>query len=132
MRKGERAAVKAKFGGRCAYCGEPLPERWHVDHLEPVMRDIIHVPGRGFVSGEMQRPERHVASNLMPACPPCNIDKHSMSLEAWRTKLARTCEVLRRHNPTYRHGVRFGLIAETGAQVTFYFERLQEATDGGR
>lgn len=35
----ERDRIKAKFGGRCAYCGEVLPDKgWHVDHAEPVGR----------------------------------------------------------------------------------------------
>jgi hypothetical protein len=59
----------------------------------------------------------------MPACPPCNIDKHSMSLEGWRTKLQDATGVLARNNPTYRHAIRFGLVQETGAAITFYFER---------
>jgi hypothetical protein len=29
LNKEARSALKAKFGGRCAYCGVELGERWH-------------------------------------------------------------------------------------------------------
>jgi len=40
LTKAQRAVLREKFGGRCAYCGCELPEKgWHADHLEPVMRE---------------------------------------------------------------------------------------------
>lgn len=123
LTKAEREQVRMKFGGRCAYCGELLGDRWHADHFEPVERIIKYVSGKGAVqTGECYRPERHRLDNMMPACPPCNIDKHSMTLEGWRRKLQDATNVLMRNNPTYRHAKRFGLLTETGARVTFHFE----------
>lgn len=72
--------------------------------------------------GEIYRPENDKVENLMPACPPCNIDKHSFSMEEWRRKLQDATNVLSRNSPTYRHAKRFGLVKETGANVVFYFE----------
>lgn len=72
----------------------------------------------------MSKPLLDVPENMMPACPPCNIDKHCMSMEGWRLKLSRTLGVLSRNNPTYRHAVRFGLVAETDKPIVFYFERV--------
>lgn len=124
LSKLERAEIYAKFNGRCAYCGEPLGGHWHVDHLEPVVRDSVWVRGRGFVpTGKLQRPHNDRPDNLLPACPPCNIDKHALALEEWRGKLQRQCQVLARHSTGYRHARRFGLIIETGAPVVFHFER---------
>lgn len=124
--KAERAKLREKFGGRCAYCGNPLGERWHADHLKPVMRELVYVSGKGAVStGKMWNPENHNADNMMPACAPCNIDKHSMSLESWRQKLHGSAGVLTRNSPTYRHAKRFGLIVETEARIEFYFERYK-------
>lgn len=124
LSKADREAVRAKFGGRCAYCGEHLGERWHADHFEAVVRDMRYEPGRGFVpTGTMLRPQHDTLANLMPACAPCNIDKGSNSLDWWRGKLQGATGVLARNNPTYRHARRFGLVAETGAQIVFYFER---------
>ncbi|KVN20693.1 MULTISPECIES: DNA methyltransferase [unclassified Burkholderia] len=82
-----------------------------------------------FKSGPPTRPEHDVLENFMPACAPCNIDKHAMPLEAWRAKLSRTLDVLNRSYPTYRHARRFGLLTETPAPIIFYFERV--AADAG-
>ena len=136
LNKTRRAALHAMFGGRCAYCGTQLGDLWHADHVESVQRKLQHVRGKGFVAtGELYRPEHDTITNLMPACPPCNIDKHSMSLEGWREKLARTLDVLQRNNPTYRHALRFGMLEERPAPVVFYFERAgasQDSAAGGR
>ena len=123
LTKAQREQVRMKFGGRCAYCGEPLGERWHVDHLLPVERELKWIPGKGPVAtGKLWRTENDTLDNMMPSCPPCNIDKHSMSLEGWRRKLQDAANVLTRNNPTYRNAKRFGLVKETGAVVTFHFE----------
>lgn len=130
LTKEQRATLKAKFGGRCAYCGIELGDRWHADHFEPVQRELKYISGQGLkATGKLERPERDTLANMMPACGPCNIDKHSMSLEQWRGKLGRAPEVLGLYNPTYRHAIRFGLVIETQAKVTFFFER-QEALAG--
>lgn len=132
LTKAERAQVRGMFGGLCAYCGCQLPERWHADHFEHVERKMkwALAPNgsrRLVATGEAHRPERDTLANMMPACPPCNIDKHSMTLEDWRTKLGCTLEVLNRNNPTYRHAVRFGLVEETPEPIVFYFERVRDA-----
>lgn len=123
LTKAQREAVKLKFGGRCAYCGEPLGDRWHADHFEAVVRDLEWKDGRLVATGTMLRPQHDTLDNLMPACAPCNIDKGPNSLEWWRGKLQSATAVLARNNPTYRHAKRFGLVAETGASIKFYFEQ---------
>jgi 5-methylcytosine-specific restriction endonuclease McrA len=121
LTKQQREALRAKYEGRCAYCGEQLGDRWHADHLEPVRREWWKK------EGGMERPENDHLANLMPACAPCNIDKHAMSLEEWRKKLERAPEVLTRNNPTYRHALRFGLVCEMGSRVVFLFECTEAA-----
>lgn len=126
LTKQQRETLRMKFAGCCAYCGHSLGKVWHADHFKPVLRDAIWESGAGFkFTGGLLKPERDTLDNLMPACPPCNIDKHSMSLEGWRQKLQRATEVLAKSNPTYRHAVRFGLVNETAARVVFYFEKVQ-------
>lgn len=128
LTKKQREDLRLKFAGRCAYCGELLGDRWHADHIERVERKLELVRDgyrtRLRTTGEVYRPERDRIENLNPACAPCNIDKSAMGLEAWRSKLQRAADVLRRNQPTYRHALRFGLVQETGAIVTFYFERV--------
>lgn len=131
LTKQQRDTLRAKFDGRCAYCGAPLGERWHADHIEAVERKLEFVRDgystRMRTTGEVHRPERDCIENLNPACAPCNIDKHAMSLEGWRTKLQNAPGVLTRNQPTYRHAIRFGLVAETGAHVVFHFEKAASA-----
>lgn len=133
LTKIQRETLRGKFGGRCAYCGDPLADRWHADHFENVERKMKWAEADGrrrlVCTGEVHRPERDTIANLMPACAPCNIDKHAMTLEDWRGKLQRAAEVLARNQPTYRHAVRFGLVQETGAPVVFYFERNAAALE---
>ncbi len=50
--------------GRCLYCGRA--DRMQVDHIVPV------ASGGG-----------NEASNLAPACKPCNFDKRALPLRAW-------------------------------------------------
>lgn len=118
----QREELRLRFGGLCAYCGCPLGDRWHADHFEPVMRQWWKK------DGSMDNPQHDTLENLMPSCAPCNIDKHAMALERWRLKLQRATDVLRRNHPTYRHALRFGLVAETGDPVRFHFELAAPTT----
>ena len=39
MTKKDRQIVFDKYNGKCAYCGCELVKGWHVDHIEPIVRD---------------------------------------------------------------------------------------------
>lgn len=120
LTKKQRAELRDKFGGRCAYCGVDLPERWHADHYEAVKRGVSsYVTGRDAL-----HPENHRMENMMPSCPPCNISKGSMSLEVWREWLAGHVNSLNAYHPIYRLAKAYGLIQETGEPVVFYFEKF--------
>lgn len=123
LTKAQRAALHAKFGGRCAYCGCELGARWHADHLEPVERKLAVRGGRLVATGELYKPENDRLDNFMPSCAPCNLSKHSMPLESWRGWLAGHVNSLNQYHPIYRLAKVYGLITETGAPVTFHFER---------
>jgi hypothetical protein len=131
LTKAQRAALRAMFDGRCAYCGAELGVLWHADHVEPCERKLTYdrKSHRLVATGEFHKPESNRIDNFMPSCPPCNIDKHAMPLEAWREKLARTLDVLRRNNPTYRHALRFGMLEEKPAPIVFHFERVRQEGD---
>lgn len=71
----DRKAVLAKTGGRCAYCGCELSKGRHVDHVEPIRRNVDET---------CEYPENDCEENYLPACASCNINKHSMPLESFR------------------------------------------------
>ncbi len=150
LSKKQRAVLFAMFGGLCAYCGQPLPEKgWHADHLEPVQREwwkalrnkttakwdetkqcVVQVETDRKVT--MGYPERDTFENHLPACAPCNIDKGSHTLEAWRKSLEQRVEVCRRNHSAFRFAERFGLVAQIKTAVVFHFEEVkaEEAGNG--
>ena len=118
LTKIQREELKQKYGGHCAYCGEVLGSKWHADHLIAVVRDLT--------TGKPEKPEHDVIENLMPACPPCNHNKRSLSLENWRDLLThyRDVQVIRDCSQ-FRHLVRFGLIDIKKEPLVFYFEKYE-------
>lgn len=66
-----RQAIRNKYRGRCSYCGDTLPDRWHVDHRWPKALDG---------SNDMD--------NLMPSCRSCNSLKSDYEPEMFRAIVA--------------------------------------------
>lgn len=128
LTKAQRASLHAMFDGRCAYCGAELGNRWHSDHKEPVLRD--YAPKTSENPQGMLHLNRDTMENQVPACSPCNLDKASMSLEQWRTKLESSIASLQRYSSTWRHALRFGLVAPAAPAVVFYFERAAQQSKG--
>ena len=128
LTKQQRTDLKMKFGGHCAYCGCELGDKWHADHIEAVKRDIIYVGGGKLISGEMTKPHLDTIENMNPACVPCNLNKSSMSIEGWRGVLGGYRKALIRDSHTFRHSLRFGLVACTDKPVMFFFETYQQGT----
>lgn len=124
LTKQQRADLRNMFGGRCAYCGCELPEKgWHADHVTPVERKWW-IKTKGPVP--LFFPERDVYANLMPACRPCNLDKHASSLESWRKQLEDKVGVCRRNYNAFSHAERFGLVHVTEKPIVFWFERCSD------
>lgn len=124
LTKTQREGLRKKFDGACAYCGHPLGDRWHADHFEAVQRCMVVRGGRLVASGVMDKPENDRLDNFMPSCVPCNLSKHSMTLEGWRGWLAGHMNSLNKYHSVYRLVKAYGLVVETGKPVTFYFERI--------
>ncbi|EBN0859010.1 HNH endonuclease [Salmonella enterica] len=116
--KKQRAELRMKFGGRCAYCGCELPEKgWHADHVEAVLRkseQCMKAAAKGIfklkATGEFYRPEAERLENLFPACAPCNLLKASYSLEMFREQVSLQVERGRKSSMNFRTAERFGLI----------------------
>lgn len=124
LKKAEREQVRLKYGGHCAYCGVLLGDRWHADHFDAVWREPERVNGHYTGAIVMGRKANHVIDNMMPACVPCNLSKAAMPLEIWRERIAGHLNSLNSYHPIYRLTKAYGLIAETGAPVVFYFEKV--------
>lgn len=125
--KRQRDALRAKFDGRCAYCGNPL-DKMHADHLEPCIRLNTDPWGVRLPAAEcrMMKPERNVVANMMPACAPCNLHKGGYTLEGWRDIIQRSAAIVGKQTSTFRAGERFGVIVVTNKPVRFYFETLAQ------
>ncbi len=119
LTEAQREELKQKYDGHCAYCGDPLDDKWHADHYEAVKRDLV--------TGKPDKPENDVYENMMPSCAPCNWNKRSMSLESWRSLLAHYRDVqVVRDCSQMRHLMRFGLVEFIQKPVEFYFEKWEQ------
>lgn len=68
------ADVRQKFAnqnGECFWCHEDISGKFHVDHVMPISRGGTNDP-----------------SNLVLACPKCNMHKHNKLPEDWMRMLA--------------------------------------------
>lgn len=120
LTKAEREIVKSMFDGHCAYCGVELGERWHVDHIEAIIRNTYR---KQSGAPDILRPNNHRMDNLFPACISCNIDKGAQSVESFREWIRMHLSSLHRQ-ANFKNVMRHGLIVETGAPIVFYFERF--------
>lgn len=117
--KAVQREVKARFGGRCRYCGEQV-EKLCIDHIHPVARKHwLEDEGK-----DVNDPE-----NLMPACFSCNNFKMSFDLEQFRRELAAQVIRGRKHSINFRLAERFGLIEVKEKPIKFYFEKMKAMGD---
>lgn len=130
MKKAVREQIFNKYGGKCAYCGCDLQKGWHVDEIEPVRRNFNwNQDKRRYEVNKdnpMCHPERLHIDNQNPSCPSCNINKHSESLESFRSAIKGYMKHLNEVSTQYKIAKRYGLITETDIDVKFYFETLNE------
>lgn len=126
MKKSDREIIFNKYGGKCAYCGCDLEKGWHVDELLPCRRNFKYdkVKSQYVTDGTCLHPERLHLDNQMPACPSCNINKHSMSLEDFRRQISGFMKHLNEVNTQYKIAKRYGLVQEDIKPIVFYFETI--------
>lgn len=82
----KRERVFAKYGGKCAYTGQPLGNDWQIDHLVPVIRIRKNKYCKMELSEEDKAWNKRCENieNLMPACRIVNHYKFCDSLEQFR------------------------------------------------
>jgi 5-methylcytosine-specific restriction endonuclease McrA len=134
MKKDERLKVFNKTNGRCAYCGNILEKGWHVDHKEPILRKMKEVKGyltnegqwvpSRYINDGCENPEMDCFENMLAACPSCNINKHSGSVENFRDLIANFIKSLNSYSVQYAIAKRYGLVVEVEKPVVFYFETI--------
>lgn len=126
MTKEIREAVFKKCGGRCAYCGCELKKGWHIDHIQPVVRDSKwdSQKGKFIQTGTCRKPQNDSLENYNPACPSCNIQKNSFSIEEFRKNIKQFVSSLNQYSTQYKFAKRYGLVTENDIEVKFYFETL--------
>ena len=143
LSKKQRAIIREMFGGFCAYCGYPLGERWHADHVEPLYRITKFVRdsngslvvNKGRIKTALvgsHNPQNERLDNYFPACISCNIDKASEPLEMWRKHLQDKCNIALRASTPLRHAQRFGLVQFSDAPIVFYFESFTKNREAGK
>ena len=115
--KKQRQQMFDKYDGKCAYCGCELKAGFHIDHIQPIRRNS---------DGSCLNPQNESIENLNPACPSCNIMKHSMSLEQFRKSIKQFVQSLNLYNNQYKFAKKYDLIQETDKDVIFYFETLNK------
>jgi 5-methylcytosine-specific restriction endonuclease McrA len=116
-----RKGVLVKFGGKCAYCGDPLTlKTLQIDHVEPLRR------------GEKDRLKRGPNNflNYFPSCQSCNCSKSTMDIEKWRSEISLKIDRLKRDSSTYRLCLRFGFIKENRKGIVFHFESYKGGQNG--
>ena len=116
MTKSERESARTMFGGRCAYCGCELGERFHADHIDPIFR--------GWEGDTRpKRAGKDEKENIFPSCQRCNLWKSTLSVEDFRNAIKHQTFQLNRDSSNYRMAKDFCLITENDTPVIFYFER---------
>ena len=119
-KKEERKAIFDKYKGHCSYCGEPLQKGWHVDHSKPLRRNR---------DGSTENPENDTFENKIPACASCNINKHSMTVEEFRSLIKGFVKSLNIYSTQYKIAKRYGLLKETDNDIIFHFEKHAQKID---
>lgn len=122
MKKAEREIVRMKFGGKCAYCGCELTKSFHVDHIEPIVRN--------WWNGTCNKPQNENEANYNPSCASCNTMKSSHSLDEFRRIIGQFTNSLNLYSTQYKFAKRYGLVQETEKEVVFYFETLLNKDNG--
>ena len=110
----DRRAVYEKTKGRCAYCGTFLDiGRMQVDHWWPQ-----------FLAHLERNKDNNRFSNLLPACQKCNLHKHGMRPEVWRSELKRQVDMLKK-NSQFDRALRFGQVEIVDKPIVFWFEQAE-------
>jgi len=108
--KNKRDKIKAKFNGKCAYCGNYLTS-FEVDHFFALHREENFPKSLISILNDYD--------NLVPACRSCNRAKIS-NIEYLRKQVINGFDNLYKKSALFRKLVRFGMIER---DVIFEYEK---------
>lgn len=130
-----RQQVRDKYGGKCAYTGQPLGEDWQVDHVNSQYQHAYYYTGEEDYN-EYTKKCHHV-DNLLPALRIVNHYKRTKNLEQFRryltdfhkrlSKLPKTTRVpATERRIKYMNAVAdaFGITVDKPFSGNFWFERV--------
>lgn len=129
--KKDRAIIKQKFDGKCAYTGTELKDDWQVEHIKPIRRN--------WWENSALFEKDHRIDNMVPVQRIVNHYKHSLTLEDYRKRLLMLHERLKKlpKNPRTDKGKKrkaymlevaelFGVTEDKPFSGIFYFEKNTE------
>lgn len=123
--KKQREILFQKYDGKCTYCGCELVKGWHVDHVEPILRNRYwDNDKRRWITDGCHHPHLDVIDNMTPSCASCNINKHDMDIEQFRSLITGFVRSLNLRSVQYKFAKKYGLVEETEKKVVFYFETI--------
>lgn len=117
LTKKQRSEMCGKYDYKCSYCGKPLGEKWHVDHIEPVRR--------GALGEKMLNPELDTIENMTPACIQCNLFKGGMPLETFREEISMQVDRAWKTSVNFRMARMYKQIELTPKPIVFWFELVE-------
>lgn len=106
IKKEYRKMLYNEFGGKCGYCGVGLDGNYHIDHMNPIRKG-----------------GKSVMQNYIVACPSCNIQKATLTVEQFRDELIKKHNKLKRDDAKYRALLRYGVIEKKKDTIKFHFEK---------
>ena len=80
----DRQSVFNKYGGRCAYTGQPLPDDWQIDHVIPKSSRIWKFNKNARIISGIHYDFPDDIENLNPCLGIVNHYKNNMSIENFR------------------------------------------------
>lgn len=110
-----RESAYEKYGGRCAYCGEPIQyTEMEVDYLKPMQH-----------GGKME------IDNLLPSCRVCKRNRKNRQLDKFRKQLQDIPKTLDK-DCSYRLGKKYGIVQDyPEPMIKFFFETGKSLGEDG-
>lgn len=133
----KRELIFLKFGGKCAYCGDPIHnmriaqkgiERMELEHVVPKERfkKCIETGNVPWFLKHLKINDVNHHTNLFPSCRTCNRYKGVFLLEGFRRELSLQLERAASKSFNYRMALKYKQIIVKPKPIVFYFENFSD------